>query len=320
MFSSYSRKFFRSLLLLSTLSLGAGAARAQEEAKQQQGEEPSAPAQVSSARADATELASAGREAATADDLAAARFGSPGTRLDYSNPVAIALQRGFRFESGDSVARFGVPSVQSPGTSSALSNLHAGATWQDPQGSPPPQQPQPNVPMPLTAGQKMERAFKRAFLSPVPYATSAFSAIITQLGEDDLPHKTTGDKVADGLSRMAINFGRSATRTIFTGGIYASLFKQDPRYDRSQGKSIGGKVLHAVSRVFVTRDDDWNLEPNYSRFAGNFTASGLSNAWERSTPGHDRIGWDATFRRFGRMFLNDAITNILFRELLPDIF
>ncbi len=202
--------------------------------------------------------------------------------------MAAALRRGFRFESGDSVARFGVPSPPSPFASSSLADLHANSTWQDPQGSPTPQQQA--GPGPLTPGQKMERAFKRAFLSPMPYASAAFSATITQIGEDDLPHKTTGDKVADGLSRMAINFGRSATRTIFAGGIYASLFRQDPRYDRSQGKGIGGKVLHAVSRVFVTRDDDWNIEPNYSRFAGSLTASALSNAWERSTPGHDRIG------------------------------
>jgi hypothetical protein len=78
-------------------------------------------------------------------------------------------------------------------------------------------------------------------------------------------------------------------------------------------------VAHAVSRLFVTRDDDWNLEPNYSRFAGAMTASALANVWERSTPGHDRIGTDATFRRFGMSFVSGAIGN-LFREFASDIF
>ncbi len=305
MFSSHSTKFFPALLLLAALSLGGAQAHAQEGARV---EEPAAPTQVSSAREVATELASV--------DVPE-HFGSPDARLDYANPASVALRRGFKFESEDSAARFGVPSSSSARSFSSSVETPRDSFWQDPQGTP---QTATNQPTPLTSGEKMERAFKRAFLSPMPYASAAFSAILTQIGEDDLPHKTTGDKVADGFSRMAINFGRSATRTVFAGGIYASLFKQDPRYDRSQGKGIGGKVLHAVSRVFVTRDDDWNIEPNYSRFAGVFTASALSNAWERSTPGHDRIGWDATFRRFGKSFINDAITNILFRELLPDIF
>ncbi len=311
MFRSYSQRSFRSLLLLlAVLSLGGLTARAQ--VSERSDAERDAPEQIASARAVSKE---------TAVEVAAVteRFGSPDARVDYSNPVSEALRRGFKYDSEDSAARFGVPASGIPSTTSSRYELTEDpSSWQDPKD--PQTSSSPPKPVPLTSGEKMESAFRRAFLSPVPYATSAFSAIITQLGEDDLPHKTTGDKVADGLTRMAINFGRSATRTVFTGGVYASLFKQDPRYDRSRGKGIGGKVLHAVSRVFVTRDDDWNIEPNYSRFAGNFTASALSNAWERSTPGHDRIGWDATVRRFGRMFLNDAITNILFRELLPDIF
>ena len=310
MLSSHSRRSFRSLLLLlAFLSLGGLTAQAQE--AERRDAERDAPEQVASAREMPKETA--------VEVAAVGRFGSPDARIDhYDNQVTKALRRGFKYDSEESAARFGVPASDiSPTTSSLYERTEDSSTWQDPQD---PQTSTPPKPVPLTSGEKMERAFRRAFLSPVPYATSAFSAVITQLGEEDLPHKTTGDKMADGLTRMAINFGRSATRTIFTGGVYASLFKQDPRYDRSRGKGIGGKVLHGLSRVFVTRDDDWNLEPNYSRFAGNFTASALSNAWERSTPGRDRIGWDATFRRFGRMFLNDAITNILFRELLPDIF
>jgi hypothetical protein len=68
----------------------------------------------------------------------------------------------------------------------------------------------------------------------------------------------------------------------------------------------------------VTRGDNGNLQPNFSRFAGSLTASAIQNAWERSTPGHDRIGTDATFRRFARSFPNDMLSNVV-REFLPDI-
>ena len=180
------------------------------------------------------------------------------------------------------------------------------------------QQPEPNPqsqsqsrPAPLTGGQKVKRAFRGAFLSPVPYATAAFNAGITQLGEDYPPHKETGDKLADWGSRAARVFATGTTYRVFGNGFYPALFKQDPRYERSRSKKFGKRLGHAVSRLFVTRDDDWNLEPNYSRFAGAATSSALANVWERSTPKHDRIGADATLRRFGMSFISGAIGNIV---------
>ncbi|HZI19456.1 MAG TPA: hypothetical protein VEY09_12770 [Pyrinomonadaceae bacterium] len=195
---------------------------------------------------------------------------------------------------------------------------------QQPGGQQPGGQPQdPNQPdpiQPLTAGQKMRRAFRGAFLSPTPYAFSAFSATLTQLGEDELPEKDFEDELGDWASRFARTFATRTTRNIFTNGVYASLFRQDPRYHRPVNKGFGARLGYAVARVFVTRDDDGNTEPNYSRFAGNMTASALANVWERSTPGHDRIGTDATLRRFGRYFIFDALSNVVFREILPTVF
>jgi len=186
------------------------------------------------------------------------------------------------------------------------------------------QQPTPDPqgqshPAPLTAGQKVKRSFRGAFLSPVPYATAAFNAGITQWGEDYPPHKNTDDKLADWGSRTARVFATGTTYRLFGNGFYPALFKQDPRYERSKSKKFGSRLGHAVSRLFVTRDDDWNLEPNYSRFAGAATSSALANVWERSTPKHDRIGADATLKRFGNTFISGAIGN-LFREFAGDLF
>jgi len=187
------------------------------------------------------------------------------------------------------------------------------------QPTPEPQGQSQSRPAPLTAGEKVKRSFRGAFLSPVPYATAAFNAGITQLGEDYPPHKGTDDKLADWGSRTARVFATGTTYRVFGNGFYPALFKQDPRYERSKSKKFGSRLGHAVSRVFVTRDDDWNLEPNYSRFAGAATSSALANVWERSTPGHDRIGADATLKRFGMTFISGAIGNI-FREFAGDLF
>ncbi|HEX8632982.1 MAG TPA: hypothetical protein VF703_02405 [Pyrinomonadaceae bacterium] len=171
---------------------------------------------------------------------------------------------------------------------------------------------------PLTSGEKMRRGFKNAFLSPQAYALPLVSAIITEWGEDDLPHKDTDDRVADGLSRFAIKFGRRATNNLL-GGVYSSAFRQDPRYERAaEGTGAGARIVHAATRVFVTRGDNGKHQPNYTRFASQLSSSALSNLWEQTTPGHDRIGTDATFRRFGNSFITGVLFNVV-NEFLPDI-
>jgi hypothetical protein len=172
---------------------------------------------------------------------------------------------------------------------------------------------------PMTAGRKVGCAFRGALFSPAPYAASIISGGIRQMGEDRLPHKDGGDEVADWGSQSARIFATRTTTRLFTNGFYAAAFRQDPRYERSRSKGVGQRALHAMSRVFVTRGDNGRLQPNYSRFAGAMTASALANVWEHSTPGHDRIGTDATFRRFGRSFATGALSNVVFREFLPDI-
>jgi hypothetical protein len=172
---------------------------------------------------------------------------------------------------------------------------------------------------PLTPEEKMKRAARSAFFSPFGIGRVLVTSIITQYNEEDQPHKTRGDKFADGATRFAIRYSRRATRTLLGSGVYPILFKQDPRYDRAEeGKNFAARAGHAVSRVFVQRGDSGRVQPAVSRWAGSLSASALSNLWERSTPGRDRIGTDATFRRFANSFITDSINN-LFVEFLPDI-
>ncbi len=179
--------------------------------------------------------------------------------------------------------------------------------------------PQPTPRTPLTGEQKVKRSLRSAFLKPSSYAIAAFNAGIRQIGEDRLPQKETEDELADWGSTTARVFATRTTYGFFGNGVYPALFKQDPRYERAPNKGVGRRAAHAVSRLFVTRGDNGNLQPNFSRFAGAATSSSLANVWERSTPGHDRIGADATLKRFGMSFVSGAIGN-LFREFLPDIF
>ena len=187
-----------------------------------------------------------------------------------------------------------------------------------PQATPEPS-PQPTPYTPLTGEQKIKRSLRGAFLNPASYAIAAFNGGIRQMGEDRLPHKDTEDELADWGSATARVFATRATYGFFGNGVYPALFKQDPRYERSPKKGVGRRAAHAVSRLFVTRGDNGEHQPNFSRFAGAATSSAMANIWERSTPGHDRVGADATIRRFGRTFVSGALGNLI-REFVPDIF
>ena len=175
------------------------------------------------------------------------------------------------------------------------------------------------TPTTLTAGEKMESAARSAFLNPLNYATTGAGAAITEWRERDLPHKDNGDRFADGLSRFAINFATGTTSTMLGSGVYPVLFKQDPRYFPSGKQGFGPRTAYAVSRVFVTRGDNGRQQPNYSRLAGNFSASALANIWEQNTPGSNRTGTRPTLRRFGTSIGSNMISNLVLKEFWPDI-
>lgn len=184
--------------------------------------------------------------------------------------------------------------------------------------SPPPSGGNNIVPF-LSPREKLKYGVRQAFLRPENYLFTGIGAIITEATERDQSHKTTSDRVGDGFTRFAINFGTRSTRSLLGAGVYPAIFNQDPRYKPSPHKGFRRRALYAVSRVFVTEGARGQLQPNYSRLGGNISASALANLWERSTPGRDRIGVGPTFERFGITLGVDMVSFVIFREFLPDI-
>lgn len=293
MFKVNTPKLFSFVLLAAALLFASATVVAQESPAPKQEAQPAAVV--------AAETADAVAPKPDALEVAAAKPEAPAPRVEFDLTAA-------RLAAIDRAAK----------TDEPLLFVSDRFEWQqnpDPQATPTPQPTR----TPLTPEQKMRRAAKNAFLSPVGYGTTIFSAAITEYTEDDLPHKTTEDRFADFASRFAIRFTTRATNTIFGQGVYAVAFKQDPRYYPSKSKNLFKRAAYAASRVFVTYDDDGNLEPNYSRWAGSLTSSAIANLYEQSTPGRDRIGTDATFRRFGSSFTSGMINNII-REFIGDLF
>jgi hypothetical protein len=99
-----------------------------------------------------------------------------------------------------------------------------------------------------------------------------------------------------------------------TSAIFASAFRQDPRYYRLGTGSILHRAGYSLSRIFVTLSDTGHTQFNVSEILGSATAAGLYNTYH---PASDRtvgntletwwmqVGYDTGF--------------ILVREFWPDV-
>lgn len=179
----------------------------------------------------------------------------------------------------------------------------------------------------LTAGEKFHYGLRQAFYTPGAYIAPALGAGYRRFQEANAPAKTGRDKFGDYLSDYARVFGTLSTTEIFGSGIYPILFKQNPKYislkETSQGSASGrARFLYALGRTFVTNGDNGKRQPNYSRFAGDFTGAAIANIWERNTPSkrdrfgnptdiNRRRGISPTFSRFGLALGFDALSNVL---------
>lgn len=164
----------------------------------------------------------------------------------------------------------------------------------------------------LTGREKFKYFFTRSFLSPTAYARAiAAGAFGEWIDDDHHHHSKPGDFAADSLTRAARSFAFGTSANFFEKFAYASIFKQDPRYHKSEKTGAGARIAYAVSRLFVTRNDQGASQFNISFIAGGLTTAGLSNVWERD----ERRTATDTMKRWGIHCGFAAVSNI-FREFV----
>jgi hypothetical protein len=161
---------------------------------------------------------------------------------------------------------------------------------------------------PLTSGEKFKLWAKR-FISPGSYASAAFSGLYNEALDNDEGKKDTAENYfADAATRAARSYAFGTTSGFFEKFAYASLFRQDPRYHRSDKRGMGGKIGYAVSRVFITQGDRCGCDQfNISFLAGGLTAAGIANVWERE----ERQTVGKTLSRWGTHTMIRALSNII---------
>jgi hypothetical protein len=166
----------------------------------------------------------------------------------------------------------------------------------------------------MTPGEKFKLFAKKSFASPGAYALSVVSGVYGEWTDDknNHHHANPGDFAADSMTRAARSFTFRANANFFEKFMFASLFRQDPRYHRSDKKGAGAKIAYAVSRVFITQGDRSGKDQfNASFIAGGLAASGMANLWERE----ERQDLKHFATRFTTHVGLTALTNIL-REFI----
>lgn len=129
-------------------------------------------------------------------------------------------------------------------------------------------------PAPLTPKLKFDLAL-RFLVDPVTMAGFGFNAAMYQVGGYpgyDQNWKGFGQ-------RLGATFAGGYTNILVGDALLPSLLHQDPRYFYQGTGTTKSRLLHAISRPFVTKGDDGRSEFNFSGIGGDLASGAIANAY-----------------------------------------
>lgn len=134
-------------------------------------------------------------------------------------------------------------------------------------------------------------------------ASTAFSAGWSQM-RDSAPHfGTDSGAFGERLGALAL---KQTTQSIFSYGIYASLFHDDPRYYvMGRQKNVPLRALYSASRLVIAQKDDGTAAINWPKLAGIASTTALTNAYY---PARDR-GFANGASAFGVSLFTSVLNN-----------
>lgn len=162
---------------------------------------------------------------------------------------------------------------------------------------------------PISARRKMTIAVKDSFALPLYFTTSVYASIY-QL-ENQNP--SFGQGMEGYAKRLAASYADLGMGNMLSEGVIPALAHQDPRYFRIGEGSKKGRVLYAVSRIFVAPMDSGRKTFNFSEWGGNAIAVAVSNAYYPDTR---NVGDNV--QKLLLQCGTDAFSNIL-KEFWPDV-
>jgi hypothetical protein len=128
---------------------------------------------------------------------------------------------------------------------------------------------------PLTSRQKFTLAAHETFDWMAFFGASVAAAI----DQSTAAHPGFGDGASGYAKRWAASFADDRTGDLLSHYVFASVFRQDPRYFYQGTGTTKSRLIHALGSAFVARSDRGTTMPNYAQFFGNIGAAALSNVY-----------------------------------------
>jgi hypothetical protein len=128
---------------------------------------------------------------------------------------------------------------------------------------------------PMEPKQKFQLAL-RSMIDPMAFAGAAGIAGFEQR-YDIFPGY--GGGAAGFFKRYGAAYANDFDSRMLSSGVFATLFRQDPRYFYKGTGSFSSRAMYSIACAFITRSDNRHWRPNYSRVLGVFAATALSNLY-----------------------------------------
>jgi hypothetical protein len=129
---------------------------------------------------------------------------------------------------------------------------------------------------PLTARDKFVLSL-RATVTPWTFTSIATAAGFEHLRNSSPRYGTNSEAFGQRVGAAA---ARGSSQLILGDGLLAPLFHEDPRYYQlGEQHRVWARAGYAMSRVFVTRNDQGQPTPHLSLLLGNAAAIALSNTY-----------------------------------------
>ena len=164
---------------------------------------------------------------------------------------------------------------------------------------------------PLSAGDKIELSLLSRFTF-TDLASTALASGISQARQTRPHYGSDSGAYGERLGAAAL---KQTTQSLFSYGIFAAAFHDDPRYYiKGRDYSVGRRALYAATRLVVTRKDDGTAVANWPKLLGAASSNALTNAYY---PQEDRGA-----QNFGKLFgasMYGAVINNEVHEFLGDI-
>jgi hypothetical protein len=109
-------------------------------------------------------------------------------------------------------------------------------------------------------------------------------------------------------------FADQTIGNMMSESVFPVMLRQDPRYFPMATGGFGKRTWYAISREWITRNDNGKLGFNYSELGGNAAAVAISNAYY---PAENHTVSNNAYK-YGQQIGLDAFFNIL-KEFWPDM-